>query len=177
MGVSKAENNIDMGVLEDCVRDTLDTEAPRALAISHPLKVTITNWDQGEEEIFTAERHPKRPEMGSRDIPFSGAVYIDREDFFDTGVDGSISVPKGYKRLVPGGQVRLKYAYVITCDKVIRDDAGEATELICSYDKRTRAGVNPEGAKKAKGIIQWVSQKHAVPVYLALFDRLFLAPR
>ena len=116
--------------------------------------------------------------MGSRDIPFSGAVYIDREDFFDTGADGSIPVPKGYKRLVPGGQVRLKYAYVITCDKVMRDDvSGEVTELICSYDKRTRAGVNPEGAKKAKGIIQWVSQKHAVPAQLALFDRLFLTPR
>ena len=146
MGVSKAENNIDIAVLEDCVRDTLDAEvgatlcpsrvcvklvthpsrpsllapvlvperpfsqAPRALAIAQPLKVTIANWPTGDVEVFTAERHPKRPEMGARDIPFSGAVYIDKDDFFDTGADGadgSVPVPKGYKRLVPGGQVRL----------------------------------------------------------------------
>jgi methionine--tRNA ligase beta chain len=156
--------------------DRIDRQAPRALAIAQPLKVTITNWPTDTVETFTAERHPKRPEMGSRDIPFSGHVYIDKDDFFDTGVDGSIPVPKGYKRLVPGGQVRLKYAYVITCDTVVRDATGQAVELVCSYDPRTRAGATPEGAKKAKGIVQWVSQAHAVPAELALFDRLFTAP-
>jgi glutaminyl-tRNA synthetase len=99
-------------------------------------------------EIFTAEKHPKKKELGNREIPFSGAVYIDREDFFDTGIDGLTPVPKGYKRLLPGGQVRLKYAYVITCDEVIRDAKGEVVELVCSYDERTRAGMTPEGAKK-----------------------------
>jgi glutaminyl-tRNA synthetase len=153
MGISKAENNIDISVLEECVRETLDAEVPRALAVADPLKVTITNWaDSGmETEIFTAERHPKREDLGTRDIPFSGTVYIDRDDFFDTGVDGSISPPKGYKRLLPGGTVRLKYAYVISCNEVIRDAEGKAVELKCTYDKETRAGHNPEGPKRAKG--------------------------
>lgn len=103
-------------------------------------------------EIFTAEKHPKKVELGTREIPFTGAVYIDREDFFDTGIDGTIPAPKGYKRLLPGGQVRLKYTYVITCDDVIRDDKGEVVELVCSYDERTRAGMTPEGAKKVRFI-------------------------
>ena len=101
-------------------------------------------------EIFTTENHPKKVELGTREIPFTGAVYIDREDFFDTGIDGTIPAPKGYKRLLPGGQVRLKYTYVITCDDVIRDDKGEVVELVCSYDERTRAGMTPEGAKKVR---------------------------
>ena len=101
-------------------------------------------------ETFVAERHPKRTELGTREIPFSGNLYIDSEDFFDTGADGQILPPKGFKRLVPGGQVRLKYAYVITCDKVIRDAQGVAVEIECSYDKQTRAGFTPEGAKKVK---------------------------
>ena len=104
-------------------------------------------------EIFTAEKHPKKVELGTREIPFTGAVYIDREDFFDTGIDGTIPAPKGFKRLLPGGQVRLKYTYVITCDDVIRDDKGEVVELVCSYDERTRAGMTPEGAKKVRLMI------------------------
>lgn len=177
VGISKAENNIDMSVLEECVRDVLDVEAPRALAVMAPLKVTITNWPVDSVETFTAENHPKRPELGNREIPFSGSVFIDSEDFFDTGVDGTLVPPKGYKRLLPGGTVRLKYAYVITCDTVVRDPAtGQPVELICSYDSRTRSGATPEGAKKAKGIIQWVSEAHAQPAEFVLFDRLFVAP-
>ena len=177
VGISKAENNIDISVLEECVRDTLDGESPRALAIQDPLKVTISNWDQGTVENFVVENHPKREDLGSREIPFTGSVYIDRDDFFDTGIDGSIAPPKGYKRLLPGGTVRLKYAYVITCDQVIRDPTtNKVTELICSYDVRTRSGATPEGSKKAKGIIQWVSQQHAVHAELRLFDRLFVNP-
>jgi len=174
MGVSKSENNIDMSVLEGCVRETLDVDAPRALAVSQPLKVTISNWPIDKVEIFTADKHPKRSELGTRDIPFSGALYIDRDDFFDTGIDNSILPPKGYKRLVPGGEVRLKFAYVITCDNVIRDNQGEVIEVVCSYNEATRAGATPEGAKKSKGIIQWVSQGHAIKAELALFDRLFI---
>ena len=107
-------------------------------------------------ETFIAEKHPKRTELGTREIPFSGSLYIDREDFFDTGVDGQTLPPKGFKRLIPGGQVRLKFAYVITCDSVVRDSEGEVTEVVCSYDERTRAGVTPEGAKKVNIITRCV---------------------
>ena len=99
-------------------------------------------------EIFVAENHPKRTELGTREIPFSGHVFIDRDDFFDTGINGEIAPPKGFKRLLPGGQVRLKYAYVVTCDSVVRNGEGEVVEVICSYDKETRAGNTPEGSKK-----------------------------
>jgi len=173
IGISKAANNIDMTVLEDCVREVLDHTAPRALAVLQPLRVTITNYPTGQEETFTAEKHPKRAQLGTRDIPFTGEVYIDREDFFDTGPDGSAAPPKGFKRLTPGGTVRLKYAYVIRCDSVVRDAAGVVSELMCSYDVLTRAGQNPAGAMPAKGIIQWVSQRHAVPAEVILYDRLF----
>jgi len=174
MGVSKAENNIDIAILEDCVREVLDEEAERAFALLEPLKVTITNYPVSSSEIFSVERHPKRSELGTRDIPFTSSLFINSDDFFDTGIDGKTLPPKGYKRLVPGGQVRLKYAYVITCDEVIRDaSTGKVLELKCSYDERTRAGVTPEGAKKAKGIIQWLSAEHAVPAELVLYDRLF----
>lgn len=175
VGVSKQDNNIDISVLEDCVREVLDDQAARAFAIPDPLKVTITNWSDGVE-IFNAHRHPKKEELGSRDIPFSGSVYISRDDFFDTGVDGKIAPPKGYKRLLPGGQVRLKYAYVITCNEVIRDSTGKVIELRCTYDAATRAGASPEGMKKVKGIVQWISTQHAVPVQLNLYDRLFVHP-
>lgn len=174
-GISKAENNIDWTVLEDCVRETLDNDAPRAFALLDPIKVIIKNHPGGNEE-FTADNHPKRPELGTRIIPFSREVLIDRDDFFDTGVDGSIKPPKGYKRLLPGGQVRLKYAYVITCDEVVRDSAGYVTELHATYDPSTRAGATAEGQKKVKGIIQWLASDNAMPADLVLYDRLFLAP-
>jgi methionine--tRNA ligase beta chain len=178
VGISKADNNIDMSVLEDSAREILDSTAPRALAIVDPLKVTITNWAPGSTDTFIAERHSKVPELGSREIPFGtdGSVFIDRDDFFDAGADGALKPPKGYKRLVAGGQVRLKFAYVITCDEVVRDAAGKAVELRCTYDPATRAGVTPEGSKRAKGIIQWVSQQHAVKAELRLYDRLFSSP-
>lgn len=177
VGISKAENNIDMTVLEDCVRDTLDWDAPRAFAIADPIKVNISNWPENEVKSFQAERHPKRPELGSRMLPFSGSLYIDRDDFFDTGVDGTVAPPKGFKRFLPGGQVRLKNAYVITCNEVIRDPiTGKATELSCSYDERTLGGVTPPDTKKVKGIIQWVSAAHGLKAELRLYDRLFATP-
>ena len=178
-GISKAENNIDWAVLEDCVRETLDASAPRAFALPDPIKVTITNYggeSGAEQEVFQADNHPKLPHLGSRELPFGRHVFIDRDDFFDTGIDGSIKPPKGYKRLLPGGQVRLKYAYVITCDEVVRDAEGKAIELKVSYDASTRAGATAEGQKKVKGIIQWLSQTNAEPVDLVLYDRLFLTP-
>jgi glutaminyl-tRNA synthetase len=181
VGISKAENNIDISVLEDCAREVLDEAAPRLFAVTNPLKVTITNWEKSEPEIFSVERHPKRPELGHRELPFTGSLYIDREDFFDTKADLSgagfpLSPPKGYKRLLPQGQVRLKNAYVITCHEVVRDTSGEVQVLRCTYEPASRAGASAPGAAKVKGIIQWVSQATAVPVDLYLYDRLFLTP-
>ena len=123
-------------------------------------------------EYFSSE---EQDSTASNEIPFTGSVYIQNEDFFDTGVDGSIPPPKGYKRLLPGGTVRLKYAYVIRCDEVVRDpdDPRKVLELKCSYDAATRSGVTPEGAKRVKGIVQWVSQEYGVKAELALYDRLF----
>ena len=138
------------------------------------IQVTITNWPQGKIDYFSSEDQGSDGCKG--DIPFTGNVYIQGEDFFDTGVDGSIEPPKGYKRLLPGGTVRLKYAYVIRCDEVIRDAANnnKVVELRCSYNEATRSGVTPEGEKRVKGIIQWVSQEFGVKAELALYDRLFL---
>ena len=178
MGISKAENNIDITILEDCVRETLDADSPRVLAVLDPLKVTITNWPvDTAEEIFTCENHPKRPDLGTREVPLSSTVYIDREDFFDTGVNSDIKPPKGYKRLMPGGTVRLKFAYVVTCNEVVRDNAGKVIELKVTYDAATRAGASPEGSTKAKGIVQWVSADHAVKAEVLLYDRLFSEPQ
>jgi tRNA-binding EMAP/Myf-like protein len=181
VGISKAENNIDIAVLEDCAREVLDEAAPRLFAVTDPLKVTITNWEKFEPEMFSVERHPKRAELGHRELPFTGNIYIDRDDFFDTKADLTgagfpLSPPKGYKRLLPQGQVRLKNAYVITCQEVVRDASGEVQELRCTYEPASRAGASASGAPKVKGIIQWVSQATAVPVDLYLYDRLFLAP-
>jgi glutaminyl-tRNA synthetase len=176
VGISKAESNIDMSVLEDCVRETLDETALRVFGIEDPLKVTIVNRPEVTEEVFEVPNHPKRAELGNKSIYFGNELFISRADFFDTGVDGSISPPKGYKRLLPGGQVRLKYAYVLTCQEVIRDAEGNVTELLCTYDTSTRAGSPGISGKKVKGIIQWLSAKHALPVQLNQYDRLFCTP-
>lgn len=164
IGISKAENNIDISVLEDCAREILDEEAPRLLGVLDPLKVIITDYiPSQDEDVFVVEKHPKRSELGQRRIPFSKEIFIDREDFFDTGMNGENPVPAGFKRLLLGGQVRLKYAYVITCNHIHRDEEGKVCQLDCTYDPNTRAGVTPEGSKRVKGIIQWVSASLAVP--------------
>jgi len=183
VGISKVDNNIDISVLEDCAREVLDAEAPRLFALVKPLKVTIINWerDSSDPENVLIDNHPKMPELGKRSMPFTGSVFIEREDFFDTRADiegqTPLEPPKGYKRLLPGGQVRLKNAFVVTCNKVLRDPvSGDVVELECTYDQRTRHGSTPDGAAKVKGIVQWVSQSTAVPVDLFLYDRLFLTP-
>lgn len=174
VGISKSENNIDLTVLEDCVREVLDYAAPRAMAVLNPLKVVVTNWPAGMgSESFEVDRHPKRPELGKKTLKFTKELFIDRDDFFDTGVDGKTSPPKGYKRLVPGGTVRLKFAYVISCDEVVRDANDNVVELRCSYDVLTKSGANPPGSKKAKGIIQWLSGHHSKKAEVRLYDRLF----
>ncbi len=167
IGVGKSDSVIDMGTLEDCVREELNSVVPRAMGVLRPLKVTITNYPEGQAEEFTVPCHPKDPSMGTRTIPFSREIYVDRDDFME-------DPPKKFFRLGPGREVRLRYGYIIRCDEVIKDPAsGEVTELRCSYDQETGGGALPEGRKKVKGIIHWVSAAHAVPVEVHLYDRLF----
>jgi len=168
VGISKAANNIDMGVLEDCVREDLDPKVPRAMVVLRPLKLTITNWPEGHTETLDAPRHPKLPELGRRSVPLSQTVYIEQDDF-------SENPPEGFQRLTPGGEVRLRNAYVVRCDKVLKDDSGNVTELRCTHDPDTAKGKKPAG-RKVKGIVHWVSASHAVPVEVRLYDRLFTTP-
>ncbi len=178
MGISKSDSNIDFNIMEDCAREVLDDESPRAFAILDPLKVTIKNWGGSDKEDFEVPRHPKRDELGERTVPFGKSLYIERSDFFDLeGPEGEANggkAPKGFKRLLPGGKVRLKYAYVISCDEVVRDPrTNEPTELQCTLYPETRAGVTPEGEARVQGIIQWVEASTAARVQVMQYDRLF----
>ncbi len=167
IGVTKSTNNVEMSVLENCVREDLNQRAPRRMAVLHPLKVVIENYPEGEGEILQAPNHPQDESMGVRELPFTRELYIDRNDFRE-------EAPRKFKRLVTGGEVRLRNAYVIRCDEVIKDDAGEIIELRCSYDPDTLSK-NPEG-RKVKGVIHWVSAPHAVHAEVRLYDRLFSQP-
>jgi len=167
IGISKSENNIEMNVLEDCAREELDKTAPRVMAVLRPLKVVITDYPKNETEEFEPARHPKNPEMGTRTLPFSREIYIDRDDFRE-------DPPPKYFRLAPGKEVRLRFAYVIRCNEVIYEN-GKIIELRCTYDKATRSGVKAEG-RMVKGIIHWVSIQHSVSAEVRLYDRLFAAP-
>lgn len=168
IGVTKADNLVEMGMLESAIRDDLDHNAPRAMAVLRPLKVVLTNLPDDAPAEIPAQNHPKREDMGTRLLPFGAEVYIDRQDFAE-------DPPKGFKRLVPGGEVRLRNAYVIRCDEVVKDAAGEVTELRCSVDPET-LGRKPEG-RKVKGVIHWVSAAHGVPATVRLYDRLFSVPQ
>ncbi len=168
IGISKSENNIGMNVLEDSARELLDKSSPRLMCVLKPLKVVITNYPEDKTENFHPARHPKKPEMGIRKVPFSREIYIDHEDFRE-------DPPPNYFRLAPGKEVRLRYAYVIRCDKVIYDSKGRVSELHCTYDPKTRSGAKTEG-RKVKGIIHWVSAKDSVQVEVRLYDRLFAKP-
>eukprot|EP00977_Amphora_coffeiformis_P002239 scaffold426_cov219-Amphora_coffeaeformis.AAC.1 len=178
MGISKADSFIDYGVLEDCVREVMDDTTPRAFCVVDPLKVTITNWEGGLEE-FTVDRHPKLDEMGQRNIRFGGEVYIERSDFFDTdGPEGQTSggkAPAGFKRLLPDCRVRLRYAYVIELNEIIRDpETQEPVELKATYVPETRAGFTPTDMKPRPGIIHWVEASTAVKCQINQYDRLFV---
>jgi glutaminyl-tRNA synthetase len=168
IGVTKSTNNVEMSVLENCVREDLNQRAPRRMAVLHPLKVVIENYPEGEGEILQAANHPQDESMGTRKLPFTRELYIDREDFLE------VAPNKKFKRLVTGGEVRLRNAYVIRCDEVIKDGDGEIIELRCSYDPDTLSK-NPEG-RKVKGVIHWVSAPHAVAAEVRLYDRLFNHP-
>lgn len=164
IGITKKDAWIKMAVLENCIREDLNEHAPRAMAVLRPLRVVLENYPEERVEQLQAGNHPQRPEMGSRNIPFSRVLLIERDDFSD-------NPPPKYKRLLEGGEVRLRNAYVIKCQQVIRDDTGEVTELRCTYDPET-LGKKPEG-RKVKGVIHWLSEQHAVPAELRLYDRLF----
>ncbi|CAB9501501.1 Glutamine--tRNA ligase [Seminavis robusta] len=180
VGISKADSNIDAVVLEDCVREVMDDTCLRAFSVLKPLKVTITNWQGDDLEDFEVPRHPKREEMGTRTIPFGKTVYIERDDFFDLeGPEGKANdnrPPRGFKRLLPNQMVRLRYAYVIQCNEIVRDpETQEPIELKCEYFPDTRAGVTPEGMARVKGIIHWVEASKGQRCSVNQYDRLFLA--
>jgi len=165
IGISKSENTVEMGVLENCVREDLNANAPRRMAVLHPLKVVITDYPQDRVEHLEVANHPQDATLGSRVQAFTRELYIDRHDFME-------DPPKGFKRLVPGGEVRLRHAYVIRCDEVVKDAQGEIIELRCSHDAAT-LGANPEG-RKVKGVIHWVSARFGITAEVRLYDRLFV---
>ena len=167
IGVTKSGNNVEMGVLENCVREDLNVNAPRRMAVLHPLKVVIDNYPEDRVEELQAANHPQDESMGTRTIPLTRELYIDREDFRE-------QAPRKFKRLVTGGEVRLRNAYVIRCDEVIKDSHGDIIELRCSYDPETLSK-NPEG-RKVKGVIHWVSASQGITAEVRLYDRLFNHP-
>jgi len=169
IGISKADNSIEMGLLEDSIRGDLNVNAQRRMAVLNPLKVVITNYPEGQTEELSAPNHPQNEEMGRRVIPFGREIYIDRDDFKE------IKPNKKFKRLVTDGEVRLRNSYIIKADEVIKDDAGEIIELRCSYDTET-LGKNPADGRKVKGVIHWVSASHAIEAEVRLYDRLFNQP-
>lgn len=168
VGISKSENVVDISVLEGAVREELENSAPRLMAVLNPIKVTLTNFEAGKTQSRSAPYHPHHEEMGEREVPISQTLYIEADDF-------SENPPKGWQRLTLGGEVRLRYSYVIKCDEVVKDENGNVIELKCSIDHDT-LGKKPEG-RKVKGVIHWLSAEHAVPVQVRLYDRLFTEPR
>ena len=164
-GVTKQNSVIEYGVLEGCVRDVLDAEAPRRLAVIDPLKLVVTNLAQGHVETLRFPNHPKNEAFGEREVPFSRELWIEREDFMEEPV-------KGFHRLVPGGEVRLRGVGIARCIEVVKDASGAITELHCTLDADTRPG-QPGAERKVKGTIHWVSAMHAVPAEVRLYDRLF----
>ncbi len=169
IGVTKTDTVIDVGVLENCVREDLDKRTRRVLGVLDPLKVVIENYPEAETEYLDAPYHPNNPDMGQRQLPFSKVLYIEQSDFME-------DPPKKFFRLGPGREVRLRYAYFITCKEVIKDDAGNVVELRCTYDPETKGGNAPDG-RKVKGTIHWVSVEHALQTEVRLYDRLFNDPK
>jgi len=164
IGITKKDSWIEMAVLENCIREDLNENAPRAMAVLQPLRLVLENYPDDQVEILEVSNHPQKPELGTRKIPFSNVILIEQDDFAE------IPPPK-FKRLIEGGEVRLRSSYVIKCNEIIKDDAGNIIELRCSYDPDT-LGKKPEG-RKVKGVIHWVSEQHSHPAELRLYDRLF----
>lgn len=169
IGVTKSDTRIDISVLENALREDMDKTAPRVMAVLRPLKVVIENYPEDKEEELDAANHPQMPEMGSRKVPFSRVIYIEQDDFME-------DAPKKFFRLAPGREVRLRYAYFITCQEIIKDEqSGEVIELHCSYDPASKGGKSPDG-RKVKGTLHWVSAQHALRSEVRLYDRLYTVP-
>jgi len=165
VGVAKFNSTIDIALLHHCIRDYLNKHAPRVMAVLRPVKVVIENYPEGESEELDAVNNPEDPAAGTRKVPFSRTLYIERDDFME-------DPPKKFFRLAPGREVRLRYAYFITCKEVIKDDTGNVVELRCTYDPATRGGDAPDG-RKVKATLHWVSAAHALPCEARLYDHLF----
>jgi len=164
-GVTKKDKLIEMGALENCVRETLGDSAPRRMAVLRPLKVVLTNYPADQVEMMEAMNHPGNPDFGTRELPLSRELWIEQDDFME-------DAPRKFFRLKPGGEVRLRFGYIIRCDDVIKNEAGDVIELRCSYDPDTRSGTGTSD-RKVKGTIHWVSCEHAVDASVRLYDRLF----
>lgn len=165
IGITKKDSTIEMGVLETALRDDLNARAVRRMAVINPLKVIIENYPEDQEEFFSGANHPQNPDYGTREVPFSREIYIERDDFLE-------DAPRKFFRLSIGREVRLRFAYYITCKEVIKNDAGDVEALICTYDPESRGGSSPDG-RKVKGTVHWVSARHAKSATVNLYDRLF----
>ena len=164
ISVNKFNSTVDMALLEHCLRQDLNKTSPRVMAVLNPLKVIITNYPKGQVDELEAINNPEDPDAGSRKVPFSRVIYIEREDFME-------DPPKKFFRLAPGREVRLRYAYLITCHKVIKEGEGQVSELHCTYDPQTRGGNAPDG-RRVKATLHWVSEAHALDAEVRLYDRL-----
>jgi glutaminyl-tRNA synthetase len=168
IGVAKRDSTVDIGLLEFCVREDLNRRVPRVMTVLRPLRVVIDNYPEDTVEELDAVNNPEDPAMGTRKVPFSRVLYIEREDFRE-------DPPKGFYRLSPGKEVRLRYAYFITCNGVVKDKKGEVVELHCTYDPKTRGGDSPDG-RKVRATLHWISVSHAIDVEVRLYDHLFTKP-
>jgi glutaminyl-tRNA synthetase len=168
VGVGRNESWIEMSILEECVREDLNVSAPRVMTVLRPLRLIIENYPEELVEEFTAPNHPQRPEMGVRTIPFCRELVIEQDDFMEVPL-------KGFKRLTPGAEVRLRYGYIIRCTGVDKDASGGVTAVRCTYDVDTITG-GPAADRKVKGVIHWVSARHGVPAEVRLYDRLITVP-
>ncbi len=169
IGVTKSRNEVEMGMLESCIRDDLNENSMRRMAVLHPLKVVLTNYDADQVEELNVANHPQQEAMGKRIVPFCNELYIDQADFLE------VAPNKKFKRLVTAGEVRLRGGYIIRCDEVIKNEQGDIIELRCSYDPET-LGKNPSDGRKVKGVIHWVSARHSIEAEIRLYDRLFNHP-
>lgn len=165
VGVTKKSNTVEMSLLESCIRDDLGQRCARVMAVLEPLKIVITNYPEQQVEMMNAPYHPQKPELGSRELPFSRELYIDRNDFKE-------EANRKYFRLKPGGSVRLRYGYIIDFQQVIKDDSGNIAEIHCTYDPETKSGQDKSG-RKVKGVIHWLSAAQAKPALVRMYDRLF----
>ena len=168
IGVTRNQQKVELSVLENCVREALDPGTPRAFAVTRPLKVVIENYPEDQEEQLTALNHPGNESIGTRSLPFCRELYIEQDDFLE-------DPPKKFFRLAPGREVRLRYAYLVTCTEVIKESSGEIIEVRCTYDPETRGGNAPDG-RKVKGTIHWVSARHSVQAQARLYEPLFINP-